>query len=513
MDTKTDLIKKLTKEIANDTCNQNLVLYDNIIDQVLIDKNQYISKLTHKLNTLRIPKYLTRNSEDNSLMRKHFNIKLAKIRKILQNKDTDQYTLHIIDNYLSALLNINEKCDIIDIYTNNSMIIHLIALIVDHTLLYRDDEEVTVRKDNKIKIFEHDSLNMSQHFIFSRCLFSVRVVNYLLNGQISKNIQNAKENMYIDTLDLKDVINNIDKYEDDYYISLSAHSHWIESQNMSHNYSKFNHILAIIKKKINSVNKYFIVQSYIYKHCPKKVVYELNDILNMIDDVQRILCARSPADAIWTADDNATWMKYFLADEKAYIGKTMYHDTLIKIPLYKGISKSYVFLYNAKPINRSKCYENILLLTNNARNIIYNLFDDMCLNLINCFIHDNNSGYSRQNVINAIYSDSFVKVVNNLFVGSDFIKSLKNVNNESDFDTDNVNWTVYYSQVKSTITGKYLQFFNVGSCTQFIYLLYVITHFFHLENQLSNKKSDCLVGGNKYYKKYIESKKKYISMK
>lgn len=232
----------------------------------------------------------------------------------------------------------------------------------------------------------------------------------------------------------------------------------------------------------------------------------------MIDDLVKILYSQSELNSIWSFSDNEIWKKYFLADEKINIGKSIYYGVPIKVPPLNNISHHGIFFYSTKSIDKSVCHKNILYLVNKVKGIIYNLFDNLCTNLISSFIYIYDS-YSRSDVIKAIKENTFIKVSPSNFLEGDFIVDLKNVIENSQFDSEIVSWNTYYYQINSTIAQKYLKLFNVTNCSQLNLLLHIIVDFFDLEKQLQGKKEDCLVGGNKYYEKYIRHKKMYIHEK
>lgn len=118
----------LIKELVKETCNKDLVLYDNIIDKILLNKNEYIQELILKLNSINIPKNIIKNIDDNKTAMRLLENKLEKIKNMLMDKEIDQFSLQVIDKYLSGITSVNKKCDIIDIYMRNSKVIHLISL-------------------------------------------------------------------------------------------------------------------------------------------------------------------------------------------------------------------------------------------------------------------------------------------------------------------------------------------------------------------------------------------------
>jgi len=447
--------------------------------------------------------------------------------------------LRYVHNYLSTLLKLADNtqnpssCDIISLYVKYSHLIHLLVAFYDKTIIKIGDRDM----------FPKGNLNLSENYIFTRCFASANTIKYLLGG----NTKNSSAT--ITSRQLKDLIISL-KHVPSYYLNIGVNAMVLHQGNPDDEWdeqdqwtwtSNFGHVFVLIKYKDDigggtGEDYYYLAQSYFHQYCPKVKKYNQQEILQMIDDITSIYfyTTGQPRIGEWTQTDNDIWMKYFLSDEKEFIGKDSFSNSPIKVRSEWGNYDCYCFEYDYNIIDVERCYKYIADLLEFVEKDVVNCFDNICRTILNaCGIYT----YERPFVITAIKNNKFAKVDSMPLPGDERVDVLSmddSVLEKYRIPRENMtihdiahkyplrlNWRLFESQLTKQNVMFIINKFHIKGYKQLVLLLSILVQFFELRDDVIKKSKN--YGSNShlvvtehfggrltYYDRYIENKKDYL---
>lgn len=276
--------------------------------------------------------------------------------------------------------------------------------------------------------------------------------------------------------------------------------------------SKISHVFILMKKFDKELNekKYLILQSYFFEYCPKITELMLYEVLDLFDKIQNLFFVYSNSNLVWSSDDNNIWKKYFHVDLSSYIGNTHIDNIPIKFIVDDSINihNQTLFTIDKGQINKNNCYKYITKLVNKSKEKIYNLFDNICINILNLFDLENEN-YSRSLIIRSINDDKFISIKENEIYPEDTIKELmsnrKKKKSFEFYEEIPIKWNIMYERLSLTTINSILDDFKINNAMELYNLLKVLNNYFDLENIIMYNNSNlCLIngGGNSSILKY-----------
>lgn len=524
--------EKTVNDIINDPDITKLQELVNREIETILTKSS-LTKSSHNNTFINKPDILT--TDDMAYLQKHIIDKVNLIKTMVPRLSIAD--LRDVHNYLSILLKHADNtqnpssCDIVSIYIKYSHLVHLLVAFYDRTIISIDDQDM----------FKDRNLEISENYIFTKCLSSVNTIMYLL-GKNTKNYM-----ISIKSQSLKDLITS-SKQVPSYYVTIGVNASLNPGDNNTFA-SDLGHIFVIIKYQDNDgQDYYYLAQSYFYKYCPKIKKYNLHEILKMIDDITSIYfnADGTPRTGNWTQYDNNIWLKYFLSDENKSIGKHLLNNKSIKIPHWWKNYKNwkdycYCFDYDYNVIDIDACYENMNVLLKSTENDVVKCFDNICRSILNaCEIYT----YERPYIIEAVKNDKFAKVdhiptVRNTYVDvlnvDDSVLEKYNISRKNITANEIINnypIRSQWSQFKTQLTKQNVMFiidkFYINSYKELILFLSILVQFFDLKDEVTKKRknygsnsrfvvNEHFGGGSQvgltHYNKYIENKMNYLRIK